>query len=68
MYCYNVIFGGLFLFGFKLWFWVGNFYDVFKYDGIYKMLLEYFYKYGWVYKICIGRVLVIVVCDFEIVK
>ena len=48
--------------------WVGNLLDVFKYGGIHKMLLNYFYKYGRVYKMCIGRSPVIVVSDPEIVK
>ena len=68
LYRYNAILGGSPLPGPKPWPWVGNLFDVFKYDGIHKMLLEYFYKYGRVYKICIGRTPAIVVCDPEIVK
>lgn len=68
LYNYNAILGGSPLPGPKPWPWVGNLLDVFKYDGIHKMLLEYFHKYGRVYKICIGRTPSIVVCDPEIVK
>ena len=68
LYHYNAILGGSPLPGPKPWPWVGNLLDVFKYDGIHKMLLEYFHKYGRVYKICIGRTPSIVVCDPEIVK
>lgn len=68
LYRYNSILGGSPLPGPKPWPWVGNLPDVFKYGGIHKMLLQYFYKYGRVYKICIGRSPAIVVCDPEIVK
>lgn len=65
---YNAMLGDSPLPGAKPWPWVGNLPDVFKYDGIHKMLLQYFYKYGRVYKMCIGRTPAIVVCDPEIVK
>lgn len=68
LYHYNAMLGGSPLPGPKPWPWLGNLLDVFKYDGIHKMLLEYFCKYGRVYKICIGRTPAIVVCDPEIVK
>ena len=60
---YNAILGDFSLPGPKPWSWVGHLPDVLKYGGMHKMLLHYFYKYGRVYKICIGRAPVIVVSD-----
>lgn len=68
LYRYNAILGDSPLLGPKPWPWVGNLPDVFKYGGIHKMLLQYFYKYGRVYKMCIGRTPSIVVTDPEIIK
>ena len=65
---YNSILGGSPLPGPKPWPWIGNLVDIFKYGGIHKMLLKYFYKYGRVYKTCFGRTPIIVVTDPEIVK
>ena len=65
---YNSILGGSPLPGPKPWPWIGNLVDIFKYGGIHKMLLNYFYKYGRVYKTCFGRTPIIVVTDPEIVK
>ena len=65
---YNSILGGSPLPGPKPWPWIGNLLDIFKYGGIHKMFLNYFYKYGRVYKSCFGRSPIIVVTDPEIVK
>ena len=65
---YNSILGGSPLPGPKPWPWIGNLPDIFKYGGIHKMFLNYFYKYGRVHKMCFGRTPVIVVSDPEIVK
>lgn len=51
-----------------VWPWVGSLPDVFRYGGLHKMLLNYFYKYGRVYKMSIGRSPSIVVTDPEILK
>ena len=65
---YYSILGGSTIPGPKPWPWVGNLPDVFKYGGLHKVLLNYFYKYGRVYSCCIGRSPTIVVADPEIVK
>ena len=65
---YYSILGSCPLPGPKPWPWVGNLPDVFKYGGMHKMMLNYFYKYGRVHKMCFGRTPVIVVSDPEIVK
>ena len=65
---YNSILGGSPIPGPKPWPWIGNLLDIFKYGGIHKMFLNYFYKYGRVYKSCFGRSPIIVVTDPEIVK
>ena len=65
---YYSILGSSPLPGPKPWPWVGNLPDVFKYGGMHKMLLNNFYKYGRVYKLCIGRTPAIVVTDPEIIK
>ena len=65
---YYSILGGSPLPGPKPWPWVGNLPDVYKYGGMHKMLLNYFHKYGRVYKLCIGRAPAIVVTDPEIIK
>ena len=51
-----------------VWPWVGSLPDVFRYGGLHKMLLNYFYKYGRVYKMSMGRSPSIVVTDPEILK
>lgn len=65
---YNSILGGSPLRGPKVWPWIGNLLDIFKYGGIHKMFLNYFRKYGRVHTMCFGRTPVIVVSDPEIVK
>jgi len=65
---YNSILGDCPLPGPKPWPWVGSLPDVFKYGGMHKMFLNYFYKYGRVHKMCFGRSPVIVVSDPEIIK
>lgn len=55
-------------FGFKFWFYFGNFLDVFKYGGLYKVFLEYGKRYGKVYKMFMGRDVIIVVVDLEMLK
>ena len=65
---YNSILADCPLPGPKPWPWLGNLPDVFKYGGMHKMFLTYFYKYGRVHKMCFGRTPVIVVSDPEIVK
>jgi len=49
---YNSILGDCPLPGPKPWPWVGSLPDVFKYGGMHKMFLNYFYKYGRVHKMC----------------
>ena len=68
VYRYYSILGSSPLPGPKPWPWIGNLPDVFKYGGMHKMLLNYFYKYGRVHKLCIGRAPAIVVSDTEIIK
>ena len=68
VYRYYSILGGSTIPGPKPWPWVGNLPDVFKYGGLHKLYLNYFYKYGRVYSFCIGRSPTIVVADPEIVK
>ncbi|XP_015747797.1 PREDICTED: cytochrome P450 3A41-like [Acropora digitifera] len=65
---YNSVLGNSALPGPRIWPWVGNLPDLFKYGGFHKMLLNYFYKYGRVYKMCLGRSPSIVVTDPEIIK
>lgn len=65
---YYTLLGSSTLPGPKPWPWVGNLPDVFKYGGLHKMLLHYFYKYGRVHKMCIARSPAIVVTDTEIIK
>lgn len=65
---YNSVLSNSALPGPRIWPWVGNLPDLFKYGGFHKMLLNYFYKYGRVYKMCLGRSPSIVVTDPEIIK
>lgn len=65
---YYSILGSSPLPGPRLWPWVGNLPDIFRYGGMHKMLLNYFYKYGRVHTICIGRQPAIVVTDPEMIK
>ena len=65
---YYSILGSSPLPGPRPWPWVGNLPDFLRYGGMHKMLLNYFYKYGRVHTICIGRQPAIVVTDPEMIK
>ena len=52
----------------RLWPYVGNLPDVFRYGGMHNMLWEYFKKYGRVYKMGFGRRPTIVVTDPDMIK
>ena len=65
---YYSILGSSPLPGPRPWPWVGNLPDFLRYGGMHKMLLNYFFKYGRVHTICIGRQPAIVVTDPEMIK
>ena len=47
---------------------IGNLLDVFRYGGMHKMFLSFFYKYGRAHKLCLGRSPAIVVSDPEMIR
>ena len=65
---YNSLLGSSPLPGPKPLLWIGNLLDVFRYGGMHKMFLSFFYKYGRAHKLCLGRSPVIVVFDPEMIR
>ena len=52
----------------RQWPYIGNLPDVIRFEGMHNMLLEYFKRYGRVYKIGFGRRPTIVVLDPQMIK
>lgn len=65
---YNSLLGSSPLPGPKPLPWIGNLLDVFRYGGMHKMFLSFFYKYGRAHKLCLGRSPAIVVSDPEMIR
>lgn len=56
------------IFGFELWLFLGSIFEVYKFGGLYVMLLENMKCYGKIFVVCLGWLFIIVIIELEVLK